>query len=78
MTVAARFFVSEITQFAYNPGNAKVKLMPSTKGEVNKEWAAATPSGEMWMNIGNAAAADWFRERLGRDVSIRFDDVEQS
>lgn len=75
MAVAAHFYIAELTNFAYNPGNTIVKLRPSTKGEQNKTWAQATPSGEITMTIGNPAASDWFRSRLGRDVSIRFDDI---
>jgi hypothetical protein len=75
--VTARFHVAEVTRFAYNADNRVVKLRPSTKGEQNKAWAAATPSGEITMTIGNPAASAWFEDRLGQDVAITFDDVPQ-
>ncbi len=75
MAVIARFYIAEVTRFAYQPDNRIVKLRPSTKGEANKAWAAATPSGELSMTIGNPKAAEWFSDRLGQDVEITFNDV---
>lgn len=75
MAVAAHFYIAELTNFAYNPGNTIVKLRPSTKGEQNKTWAQATPVGEMSLSIGNASALAWFEERLGQDVELRFGDI---
>lgn len=38
----------------------KITLAPVTRGEDNKEWSAATPSGEFWMMVANQKAADQF------------------
>lgn len=82
MSVQARFYVREVTKYAYSSGYAApapvvmVKLNPvsGSKGEINKSWASATPSGEITMTIGNPAAAAWFEDRLGKDVAITFAD----
>lgn len=74
MAVVARFYVASITRYAYNTGNAEVKLQAVTRGEENKSWAAATPSGQLTMNISNPDATEWFSERLGDDVVLRFED----
>ena len=49
-----------------------MKLLPATRGELNKAWASATPSGEITMTIGNPVAASWFEAMLGKDVAITF------
>jgi hypothetical protein len=72
--VAARFYVAEITQSAYGPkGAAAVKLQAVSRGDQNKDWASATPSGTITMQINNAPAAQWFFDRLGEDVSVTFE-----
>lgn len=78
MAVQARFYVAEITKQAYGgwapPAPAgKVILQPVTRGEANKDWASATPSGRIEMTIITGALA-WFEERLGQEVAITFED----
>ena len=75
MSVTARFFIAKITRHAYSPDNVVAELSASTKGEQNKAWATATPSGTITMNINNPSAAAWFSERLGQDVALTFEDV---
>lgn len=80
MAVQARFYVAEITQQAYGgyapPAPAgKVVLQPSTKGEENKEWASATPSGRIEMTIRSGPAFEFFQERIGKDIAITFNDL---
>lgn len=81
MSVVAKFYVQEVTNFAYGQGWAapapkvRVKLVVSTRGEENKAWASATPSGEINMTIGNPAAAEWFSSMIGKDVSISFNEA---
>lgn len=75
MAVVARFYVQELTQYAYDPGSLRVTLQAVSRGPENKEWATATPSGQLSMSVKNSAAADWFRERLGKEVAIQFDDA---
>lgn len=74
MSVQARFYVAEVTRYAYNSDQSKVTLRAVARGEENKSWAAATPSGEITLTIGNANAAKWFADRLGRDVAMTFED----
>lgn len=85
MSVQARFYVRSIEKHATavnaagwaNPAPViSVKLSPvsGSKGDVNKEWSSATPSGEIALTVGNPAAAAWFEEHLGKDVAITFED----
>lgn len=74
MSVQARFYVASTTRFAYNQGGGQVKLQAACRGEENKSWSSATPSGEVTMMITNPDAAEWFNARLGKDIAITFDD----
>lgn len=86
MSVSARFYVREVTRHANYVGRddgwanpaplVTVALYPvsGAKGEQNKEWASATPNGEIKMTIGNPAAAAWFDSMLGKDVAITFEE----
>ena len=78
MSVQARFFVQSITRHAYNPGAGQVVMSAAARGPENKTWAAATPSGNITMTIGNPAAMSWFDERLGKEVAIQFTDAPAS
>jgi len=77
MAVRARFYVAEVTRYAnqVQEGYAApaprgmVVMRPVTRGEDNKEWASATPSGEVRMTV-TGPAWPWFDERLGKEVSI--------
>lgn len=80
MAVTARFYVREITQMASSGWAAPapagtIKLSVCTRGPENKEWATATPSGNIEMYVSNSPAWEWFQERLqkGEDVSVTFD-----
>lgn len=79
MAVQARFYVGSIEQYASAAGYADpapkgvVKLKPVTRGPANKEWASATPSGEITMTV-HGGAFPWFQERLGKEVAITFED----
>ncbi len=85
MSVSARFFVQRVTSYAggsRRPGwaepspNIEVVLNPVSGGrhDANKEWASATPSGEIKLTVGNPVAAEWFAARLGQDIAITFED----
>lgn len=85
--VTARFYVREVTRFAMSVSQSlsagwaapapqvKVSLSPvnGSKGEENKAWASATPSGNIELTIGNPEAAAWFNDMLGKDVAITFE-----
>lgn len=70
--ITARFYVEKITKSAYNPDGADVVLQAAGRGEQNKAWSAATPSGKTEMHVNNPDAAAWFEEHLGRDLEITF------
>lgn len=83
MSVQARFYVATCTRYANGssrPGFADpapmgdVVLRPATRGEANKQWASATPSGEIKLVI-HGQALPWFEERLGAELAITFDDA---
>lgn len=76
MSVLARFYVAETTRRAYQPSHLEVTLQAVSRGEENKSWAAATPSGSVKLVINNEGAAKWFADRLAKDVLIRFDDAD--
>lgn len=74
--VSLRFYVSEIT---YGPGetpsNVKVVLLPAYAQGANAEWASATPSGRIELNVGNPPAIEvletWRRERTDLHITVR-------
>lgn len=81
MAVRAKFYVAEIRQFATaaTGGYAEPKplgevtMRPVMRGEENREWASATPGGEIKMTV-SGSAFPWFQDHLGKDLSITFDD----
>lgn len=81
MAVKARFFVAELTLYTNDLGGyadpppmAKVVMRPVSRGEANKEWASATPSGEFQMTV-RGSAVPFFYERLKKEVSITIEDI---
>lgn len=70
--VIARFFVSGYQRRAYDPSATEVTLHAVSRGEHNKTWAQATPSGEIKMTIKNESAAAWFTDRLGAEIEVTF------
>lgn len=65
--VRAKMFLSELRYNSYGGG---VTLQVVTRGEDNKQWAAATPSGEMKLSIKNELALDFFQGMLGKEFYI--------
>lgn len=57
--VRAKFFVQSISRTTYG---GQVKLQAVTRGQDNKEWAAATPSGSIDMTILNEVALAVFTD----------------
>ncbi len=82
MAVSARFFVQSVTKQANGGGYAppapmgRVTMHPALRGEENKSWASATPSGSFEMTI-NGDALTWFESRLGKDIAITLDDTPE-
>lgn len=79
-TVTARFYVDEITRRAYNPGHAAITLKPAYRGNENKAWSEATPSGEIKLHVSNVAAVDVFAAWMetGQDLHLTFAPVEKA
>jgi hypothetical protein len=83
MTVRAIFYVDELSM---RPGRdaddegrpiGDVKLRAAAKGPYRR-WAKWTPSGELTLGTVNADAFEWFRQRLGTDVAISFEDPTEA
>lgn len=83
MSVVARFYVRMIEKNAAQRMDGWAQPAPiitvhlnpvsGSRGEQNKAWAAATPTGNVTMTIGNPDAAAWFEEMLGQDIAITFE-----
>lgn len=71
MGVKAMFYVNHVGHNASGVG--VVKLNATAKGEY-AAWSKYTPSGSIEITSLNEDATDWFHQRLGKDVAIRFDD----
>ena len=78
MTITARFYVESYTRRAYNPDHVDVTLRAAGRGEQNKAWAQATPSGEITMQVNNPVAAEFFASRLGQDVAVTFESLDDT
>lgn len=72
MAVRAKFFVSELRQNTYDGG---VTLQVVSRGEDNRQWSAATPSGKIDMTIKNDLAMTEFV--LGKEYYVTFDVVTE-
>jgi hypothetical protein len=80
--VQARFYVRMIEKSASQRMEGWAQPVPlivvhlapvsGSRGEQNKTWASATPSGNISMTIGNPTAAKWFEDHLGQDIAIAF------
>ena len=77
MAVKARFWVREITKHGnVEQTTALLSAVTRKQGTDNVDWSQYTPSGELRISITTDGAREWFEQRLGKDVSITFDDVE--
>lgn len=63
MGVRGKFNISEIV---LSPGNqgGRVTLQAVSRGERNADWASATPSGTITMQVNNPDGFKWFEDRL--------------
>lgn len=83
MAVKAKFYIAEVSQYASSAtgGYADPKpvgtvvMRPVTRGEDNREWASATPSGEFKMTV-NGPAFPFFQQQLGKEVSITIEGAD--
>lgn len=67
--VVAHFYLAEITHQSYAPGGLNI-VMRVVSNEANKQWAQATPSGELKLSIKNPLATDLFRDGLGDEYEV--------
>lgn len=78
MPVKAKMYVANvgITQIdgEGEPTAGTVRLQAVTRGAVNKRWAKWTPAGHQEMTI-NGPALDWFRKRVGKELSVTIADA---
>lgn len=77
MAVQARFYVSEMKRQAYNPDAVTITMTAVSRGEHNKIWASATPSGQITMTINAQGAAAYFVDRLGKEIAVSFEEALQ-
>jgi len=77
-TVTARFYVAEITRRA-RVGNATIVLQPAYANGANAEWATATPSGKIELQVSNPSAVEQFATWMadGVDLHITLAPVEK-
>lgn len=63
MTVSAKFYVSKVE-------GQQVSMYPVCRGVENREWASATPGGNLMMSISNPEALAQFT--AGEEYSLTF------
>lgn len=68
-TVTARFYVAEMTSRA-KQANATIVLLPAYANGANAEWATATPSGRIELQVNNPAANEVFGEWLAEGLDL--------
>ena len=57
--ITVRFYVSEVTKRGKGmAGNATVTLLPAYADGANKDWASATPSGKIELQVNNPEAIE--------------------
>lgn len=78
MAVRAKMYVSELKRNAYDPYAVTVTMQVVSRGEANKEWAAATPSGTFTATIKNPAAAMPFINGLGDEFYVTIEAVPEN
>jgi hypothetical protein len=73
MAIRARMYVNKITQYAGSVGKEVcLQVVSANRGAENKEWAAATPSGNITMHVKNDDAVF----KLGQDYLITFEEAD--
>jgi hypothetical protein len=78
--ITVRFYVSEVTQRGKGmAGNATIVMQPAYANGANKDWAVATPSGRIELQVNNpdaVALLDQWRAD-GVDLEGTFKPVEE-
>lgn len=78
-TILARFFVQAVELQPSTMGG-KVRLAAAYRGERNKDWAAATPTGSMELYVNNPGALEFFEDmvRASRTGALKFPELDLS
>lgn len=71
MAVKCVFYVQRVAQAANGVG--EVTAQPVAKGPY-AEYSKYTPSGSLQITSLNEDASEWFRERIGKDVTLLISD----
>lgn len=74
MTIRAKLYVAAVERQASTPDAVKVVMNAVTRGEDNKTWAEASPSGRFEMQIQNPLASSQFS--LGQEFYVDFTPAE--
>jgi hypothetical protein len=74
MSVRAKFYVSAIKRYTYGDQISVEMQAVTRKDEDNKQWAAATPVGQINLSINNRDAWPFFLEAFekGQDIYLDF------
>lgn len=68
--VRAKMYVSKTERHAYDPSATKITMQVVSRGDENKAWAAATPTGTLELSIKNPIAAAALADQLGQEFYV--------
>lgn len=71
MSIKAKFYVASVEHFA--GGGSRIRMQVVSRGAENKEWASATPSGQLEISLSTKATAQFV---LGKEYYLTFDLAE--
>lgn len=75
MDISARFYTSSLI-YCRDRGS-RIELQPVTRGEHNKPWSSATPSGRLHLYSLDVHERDWFAQQIsdrpGEGYGCEFD-----
>lgn len=73
MSVVAKFFVQKVERYDNQPSASSIKLGAVCRGRENRQWASATPWGEITLGTLNDKATEYFEE--GQEYLVHFTKV---
>lgn len=62
--VRAKFYISGLKLYPGQNAGGEVFLNAVSRGDRNKDWATATPSGELRMTVNNPSGFKWFEDMM--------------
>lgn len=77
MNVRAKFFVESVTEQTSQESDWRARTIKArpVMGEANKQWSAASPSGQLELMITNAAAFEQFK--AGQFLYVDFSEAPE-